>query len=45
MANLSEQGAMRILKHMAHHKLRSKELSDMPIVEDEKYGQDVHRDR
>lgn len=45
MANLSEQGAMRILKHMAHHKLRSKELSDMPIVEDERYGQDVHHDR
>ena len=43
MGNLSEQGAMKILKHMAHNKIKSKELSDMPIVTDEKYGQDIHR--
>ena len=43
MGILSEQGAMKILKHMAHHKINSKELSDMPIVTDEKYGQDIHR--
>ena len=43
MGNLSEQGAMKILKHMAHHKINSKELSVMPLVTDEKYGQDIHR--
>ena len=44
MGTLTEEGAMKILKHMAHHKINSKELSDMPIVTDEKYGQDVHHD-
>jgi hypothetical protein len=43
MASLTEQGAMKILKHMSHHKIKSKELSDMPVVTDEKYGQDVYR--
>ena len=43
MSSLSEAGAMKILKHMAQHKIHSKELSDMPIVTDEKSGGYIHK--
>ena len=43
MGNLSEEGAKKILKHMAHHKIKSRELSDMPIVTDEKSGAYIHK--
>tara|TARA_R110002110_G_scaffold398037_1_gene613459 strand:- start:390 stop:524 length:135 start_codon:yes stop_codon:yes gene_type:complete len=36
MGSLTEQGAMKILKHMSQHKIKSRELSDMPIADREK---------
>ena len=32
----SQAGAMKILKHMSHHKINSKELKYMPIADREK---------
>ena len=43
MGSLTEQGAMKILKHMSHHKIKSKELSDMPVATDEKSGAYIHK--
>ena len=43
MGTPSEEGAMKILKHMSHHKIKSKELSDMPIAADEKSGAYIHK--
>ena len=34
--NASQAGAMKILKHMAHHKINSRELEYMPIADREK---------
>ena len=36
MGNLTEQGAMKILKHMSHHSINSRELEYMPIADREK---------
>ena len=36
MGNLTEQGAMKILKHMSHHRINSRELQYMPIADREK---------
>jgi hypothetical protein len=36
MGNLTEAGAMKILKHMAHHKINSRELEYMPVADREK---------
>lgn len=36
MENLTEQGAMKILKHMSHHKINSRELEYMPVADREK---------
>tara|TARA_R110002020_G_scaffold37375_1_gene112863 strand:- start:437 stop:586 length:150 start_codon:yes stop_codon:yes gene_type:complete len=41
--SLSVAGATKILKHMAHHKTKSKELSDMPVVTDEKFGAYIYK--
>ncbi len=43
MGSLTEEGAMKILKHMSHHRIKSKELSDMPIAKDEKSGAYIHK--
>ncbi len=34
--NASQAGAMKILKHMVHHKINSRELEYMPVVDREK---------
>jgi hypothetical protein len=36
MGNLTEAGAMKILKHMSQHKVKSKELEYMPVADREK---------
>ena len=36
MGNLTEAGAMKILKHMSHHKINSRELEYMPVADREK---------
>tara|TARA_R100000988_G_scaffold25468_1_gene12334 strand:+ start:100 stop:249 length:150 start_codon:yes stop_codon:yes gene_type:complete len=34
--NASQSGAMKILKHMSHHRINSRELEYMPIADREK---------
>ena len=36
MGNLTEQGAMKILKHMSHHRINRRELEYMHIADREK---------